>query len=497
MANDRKPEPRQIAIVGGGISGLAAAHRLVELDPICRVVLLEAGKRLGGVISTLHADGYQVEQSADNFITTVPWGVSLAKRVGLGEELIHTSPVHRHTFVVRKGRLCKLPDGFLMMAPTRMWPLAVTPILSPLGKLRAALEYFIPADTRDADESMASFVRRRLGREVFDRLVEPLVSAVYAADMDRLSLDATLSQFREMEREYGSLIRAMRQRMAASRATARDSGARYSMFVTPRQGLSSLIDAVAARLPTGTVRLGTRVQKIERSADSRWQLTLADGNSEPFDGLILATPSDEAARLFRPVDASLADHLEQIEHSGTAIISVGYARDQVGHPLDGMGVCIPAVENSPVLACSFSSQKYAHRAPQGHVLLRIFAGGARHPELAEMDDNGLRQLLLAEVQELLRIKGQPVYCNVAHWPRTMPQYYVGHRQLVERIEVRVAAWQGFALAGNAFHGVGIPHCIHSGEMAAERVLATTGRGEGSSVHRPGFEIRGKGPATGP
>lgn len=185
-------QPRRIAVIGGGIAGLAAAHRLVELDPTCCPTLLESGPRLGGVISTLHEDGFQVEQSADNFITTVPWGVDLCRRLGLSGQLIQTNPLRRRTFVVRAGRLCRLPDGFLMMAPTRLWPLAVTPILSPLGKLRAALEYFIPPRTDDADESMAGFVRRRLGREVFDRLVEPLVSAVYAADLEKLSVLATL-----------------------------------------------------------------------------------------------------------------------------------------------------------------------------------------------------------------------------------------------------------------------------------------------------------------
>jgi oxygen-dependent protoporphyrinogen oxidase len=306
---------------------------------------------------------------------------------------------------------------------------------------------------------------------VFDRLVEPLVSAVYAADMERLSLDATLPQFREMEREHGSLIRAMRRRMAESRATAGDSGARYSMFVTPREGLSSMIDALAARLPADAVRLGARVEQIARDGDSRWIATIA-GGGESFDGLIVASPSDEAARLLRGVDATMAGHLERIQHSGTAILSVGYREGQVGHPLNGMGVCIPAVENSAILACSFSSQKYAHRAPPGHVLLRVFAGGARHPELAVMDDERLRRILLDELEKLLRIDGPPAYCNIAHWPRTMPQYHVGHKQLVGQIEARLAALPGLALAGNAFHGVGIPHCIHSGETAAERVLAT-------------------------
>ncbi len=182
------PTPRRIAVIGGGIAGLAAAHRLAELDPGCEMTLFEAGARLGGVLSTVHEEGFQVEQSADNFITTIPWGLDLCKRLGLGEQLVQTNPAHRRTFVVRRGRLCPLPDGFLMMAPTRLWPLALTPILSPLGKLRAALEWFIPPREDDRDESMAEFVRRRLGRETFDRLVEPLVSAVYAADLEKLSV---------------------------------------------------------------------------------------------------------------------------------------------------------------------------------------------------------------------------------------------------------------------------------------------------------------------
>jgi len=468
--NDPSQAPPRIAVIGGGISGLAAAHRLIELDPGCRLVLFESGPRLGGVLWTVHENGFQVEQSADNFITTVPWGVDLCKRLGLGDQLIETNPAHRHTYVTRGGRLHKLPDGFLMMAPTRLWPLAFTPILSPLGKLRAGLEYFIRPRREGGDESMAAFVRRRLGREVFERLVEPLVSAVYAADMEKLSVEATLSQFREMELEHGSLIRAMRRRMAAQpRGHSRDSGARYSMFVTLREGLSSLVDALAARLPQGAVRLSTPVERIERR-NGQWVLTLGDATAEGFDAVILATPSHVAARLFDSVDGELAARLGTIEHSGTAIVSAGYAREQIAHSLDGMGVVVPAVEKSPILACSFSSQKYAHRAPEGRVLLRIFAGGARSPELAEMEDEKLCPLLLGELSRLLGIRGGPVYCRVAHWPGTMPQYHVGHKRLVEWIEHRSAGLPGLQLAGNAYHGVGIPHCIHSGQQAAERAL---------------------------
>jgi len=495
---------RRIAVIGGGIAGLAAAHRLVELDPRCSVTLLEAGPRPGGVLSTLHEDGFQVELSADNFITTVPWGLNLCRRLGLEDQLVQTNPAYRRTFVVRGGRLHLLPDGFLMMAPARLWPLALTGILSPLGKLRAALEYLIPPRQDEADESMARFVRRRLGREAFDRLVEPLVSAVYAADPEKLSVLATLPRFREMERDYGSLIRAMRRRMKSRPRSSRESGARYSMFVTLRDGLSSLVDAIVSRLPTGTLQINTTATRIERHGDG-WRVWTEGGGrkaeggrrraeaiinqeseilrpppsalrpcSSPsaFDALILATPSPVTAKLLQPLDATLAARLASIDHSGTAIVSLGYAADRIGHPMDGMGVVAPAVERSPILACSFSSRKYPHRAPEGKELLRVFTGGARRPELAEMDDDRLLPLVLEELSRLLDIRGGPCFCRIDRWPNTMPQYRVGHKELVAEIEARAAALPNLQLAGNAYHGVGIPDCIHGGELAVERILET-------------------------
>ena len=246
---------------------------------------------MGGVLSTVREEGFQVEQSADNFITTIPWGVDLCRRLGLADQLVQTNPAYRRTFVVHRGRLCpparRIPDD----GPHAMWPLAVTPLLSPLGKLRAAFEYFIPPREDDADESMAAFVRRRLGREAFDRLVEPLVSAVYAADLEKLSVLATLPRFREMERDFGSLI----LRHAASAASAHavcgvgtrrvpdtsESGARYSMFVTLRDGLSSLVDAIASRLPAGAVHLNTSVTRIERSNEG-WRVW-TEGEDEGND----------------------------------------------------------------------------------------------------------------------------------------------------------------------------------------------------------------------
>ncbi len=483
MSDQAAARPR-IAVVGGGISGLAAALRIIEKAPSCDLVVYERDARLGGVLETVQQDGFQVELSADNFITTVPWGVELCRRIGLGDQLIETNPAYRQTCVVRKGRLYKLPDGFLMMAPSRLWPLAVTPLLSPLGKLRAALEYFIPPRRTDGDESMAQFVRRRLGKEVFERLVEPLVSGVYAADMERLSVEATLSQFREMELEYGSLIRAMRARMRQQpKSRASDSGARYSLFVTPRHGLSSMVEAISARLPAGSVSLRTEVTRLEPAPAGGWLVVgrgLPDeASSRQFDAVVLATPAPATAKLLAPLDGELSSLLSGIEHSGTAIVSVGFRREQVAHPLNSMGAVVPAIENIPLLAISFSSQKYAHRAPEGHVLLRVFAGGAKRPELAAMPDAELVPLVLDHLRRLLGIRGEPVYCRTAHWPGTMPQYHVGHKQVVQRIRERMGKIPGIALAGNYLQGVGIPHCIDTGERAADTVLAALRLGEGA------------------
>ena len=341
------------------------------------MTLFEAGSRLGGVVSTVNRDGFQVEQSADNFITTTPWGLDLCRRLGLMEQIVQTNANCRRTFVVRRGRLHRLPDGFLMMAPTQLWPMAVTPILSPLGKLRAALEYFIPPRRDDGDESMAQFVRRRLGRETFDRLVEPLISAVYAADMEKLSVNATLSRFREMEKQHGSLIRAMRQQMKQKPNGKAESGA-HSMFVTLSQGLGTLVEAIAAQLPPESVRLNSPIERIERSGDA-WRLFPAAAAFMEFNALIVAVPAHRAGPLLAPIDAELAAELRQIEYSGTAIVSLGYDLRKVGHPLDGMGAVVPSIENSPILACSFSSQKYPHRAPAGKTLLRVFVGGRGGP----------------------------------------------------------------------------------------------------------------------
>lgn len=472
-----------MVVIGGGITGLAAAHRLVEidaeLDADLDVTLLEAGNRLGGVIDTVRRDGFLIERSADNFITNVPWAVDLCRRVGLAEQLIPTASQQRNAMVVHRGRLERVPPGFVLMAPARLWPLMTTPLLSPWGKLRLLGEYFVPRRTSDEDESVASFVRRRLGRETFERIVQPLVGGIYTADPERLSLQATLPRFVEMERRWGGLIRGARRpavEPAEAEADARsESGARYGLFVTPRDGLASLVQAISARLPPGGVRLNSPVERIARGSSGSWSLELASGGANATtlecDGLIVTAGAPVAAGLLEGVDRQLADDLRRIEYAGTSIVTLAYGRDQVAHPLDGFGFVVPAVEKRKILAASFSSVKFPGRAPDGAVLVRVFIGGACQAELAELADDELRAIAVDELAALLGTRGAPLFADLARWPRSMPQYHLGHCGLVSRIETAVARWPHLALAGNAYHGVGIPHCIHSGETAAERVAA--------------------------
>ena len=320
MPGPRRDSANSVAIIGGGISGLTTAHRLIELDPGIRVTLFEAGDRLGGVLGTIRREGYLIERSADMFTTREPWAVDLCRRIGIADQLIGTVPANRRAFVVRRGKLLPIPEGFTLMSPAKAWPIITSPIFSPLGKLRMACDYFARPRKSHADESLESFVVRHFGREAFDRLIQPLIGGIYTADPAKLSMRATLPQFVDLERRFGSLIRGMRNsnptRQRGAPSDHQASGARYSLFVTPREGMSSLVDALAARLPTGTVRLNSRIERIERSDDARWQISVAGQPAEPFDALILTASARLSASLLKSVDADLATLVGSIPCAG-------------------------------------------------------------------------------------------------------------------------------------------------------------------------------------
>ena len=469
------PETPHIAIIGGGIAGLAAAHRLVELSreqqrPV-RVTLLEAGRRLGGSIATERVDGFVIEAGPDSFISEKPWALKLCERIGFAPRLVRTRDQFRRTFVVHNGVLHALPDGFLLLAPTRFLPLITTRLFTWPGKMRMALDLILPRGPQRSDESLGSFVTRRLGREALERVAQPLVGGIYTADPDDLSLAATMPRFLEMERTRRSIIWAMwtqqRRAPAAARTT---SGARWSLFVSAADGMQSLVDALAQRLPEGVVRLGSAVAALQRG--ERWTIAAADGAGLEADAVVLATPAHQSARFLNALDARLAEELRGVPYASSATVSLAYRAEQIPRPLDGFGFVVPLVEARSIVACTYSSVKYPGRAPDGHVLLRAFVGGALQQALFDQDDATMAASVRRELRDLLGISGEPLLSRIHRHPDAMPQYRVGHLERMARVDAALAHHPGLALAGNAYRGVGIPDCIHSGELAAEAVWAT-------------------------
>ena len=474
---ERTANPERVVVVGGGLSGLVAAHRVVERARADRrtvdVVVLEGRERIGGTIWTERLDGFVLEGGADAFSANKPWAVELCHRLGLGDQILGTDPRHRRSFVVRDGRLLPLPEGFVLMAPNRIIPLITTPTLSLRGKLRMLLDLVLPGKADEADESLASFVKRRLGREVLDRLVQPLVASVYMADANESSLRAILPRFLRMEEDHGSLIRAALREGRRARTVERNStGGRYGLFVTLADGMDTLPRTLAAALPPRAVRLGTAVRRISRNLPATpWLVELLDGAPIEADVVIVATEAHASARLLDGVDPALSLQLRAIPYASSVIVNIAYRRDQVAHPLDGFGVVVPAIEKRAIAAVSFLSVKVPHRAPAGTVLLRVFLGGATQPELFDRDDEALRTLVRAELHDLLGASGEPLLIEVARHPRAMPQYTLGHSERIESIHRHAARHPGLILTGNAFDGVGIPDVVRAAESAADAALA--------------------------
>jgi len=477
QAQDGK-RPIRIIVIGGGITGLSAAHRLMELRSERRlpleVILLEGSGRLGGSIATQRVDGFLIEEGPDAFITTKPWALALCRRLGLESSLIPTSNTHRRTFVVHRGSLLPIPDGFLMLAPTKVWPFVTSPLFSWRGKVRMALDLVLPRGSRREDESLASFVSRRFGREALERVAQPLISGVYAADPERLSLRATMPSFLEMEERHGSVIRAMLREQRVWRRPNHESGARYSLFVSFREGMQMLVEALAGRLPEGTVQLHQRVVRVVRG-NGGWRVFTDKGTGLEADGVIIATPAHQAAMLVEGFDPSLAAELAEIPYASSVVIHLAYRREDVPHPLDGFGFIAPITERRAIIACSFSSVKFEGRAPAGRVLLRCFVGGAIQPEMYAKDDATILAAVRREMGDLLGITAPPLLTLVHRHPHAMPQYLVGHLERIARINTRVSKHRGLALAGNAYGGVGIPDCVRTGEAASLSLISTLGQ----------------------
>lgn len=460
---------RRLAVIGGGISGLAAAYKLAcetkSMQPPPEILLFEGSPRVGGCISTYNLDDTVLELGPDSFITEKPAAIELCRKLGIEDRLIETEKTHRRTFVAHKDQLHPLPEGFLMMAPTQMLPMLSSPLFSWEAKLRMIREPFVPAAPADADESLTQFVERRLGREVLDRVVQPLVGGIYTADPDKLSVKAALPKMVQLEQQHGSLIKGL----GLNQKKRNESGARYGMFVTFDEGINVLVNALVTSLPPGAVRTHTLVSKVRRQGEA-WELEFFDGKTMSVDGVVIATSAFHASDILAELDPDLSQSLGKIEYASSAVLNLIYRRSDIPHALDGFGFVVPRTEKRTVLACSFTSQKWPGRAPKDKALLRVFVGGALQPDIYDLADEQIECLMWEDLHTYLGIKALPLLSVISRFPRSMPQYNVGHSKLVDGIQTSVAKYPGLALAGNAYNGVGIPDCITAGEKAAATIL---------------------------
>jgi oxygen-dependent protoporphyrinogen oxidase len=450
----------EVAIVGGGIAGLSAAHALGKLGISYR--LLEGSPRLGGVIRTEREGGFVMEAGPDAILAQKPDAVALARELGLGDRLVPTNPAQKTVFVLHRGRLRRLPDGMTLGVPTRFLPMVTTRLFSWPAKLRMATEVRLRPRPDAGDESIASFLGRHFGREAVERIGEPLLAGIHAGDPDRLSMLSAFPRFVEMERKHGSLIRGMwKAPRPASDAPA--------AFVSFPSGLQELADALTARVQP-SVRLEWRARSI-RALDSGWEIESAGGEGLAAQALILAVPASAAARLLAAVDPGLAGALGAFRSVSTAVVYLGYRRADVGHPLDGYGVVIPRREGLRASALGFVSTKFPGRAPDGHVLLRAFLGGARQPDVLDDDDDALVDRAAAECAPVLGLRGAPVLARVFRWPHATPQMEVGHAARMAWIDAQADARRGLYLTGAGLRGTGIPDMVADGARQAARAAA--------------------------
>jgi len=482
----------RVAIIGGGIAGLAAAFELEKARTAgadVRYTLFESRERLGGSIASESADGIVLERGPDSFLSEKPAGAELCHELGLADQLTPSNDANRKTYIVVKNRLVPLPDGLMFLIPTKLVPTALTTLFSPATKMKMALELLHPPRPSGQDESVAALVERHFGREAVDRLADPLLSGIYGGDATQLSARTVLPKLVEMESQYGSLTRGMlaahkqmRAKMAASRAAgksgagkqgARPTGAR-SIFTTLKGGLQQLVDALEARLNPEWVRKSTPIDGLDRKADG-WGLRSRD-TSEIYDAVILASQAFVAGGLLAQTDAALGDELSAIPYSSSVTVNLVFDESQIGPLPDGFGFLVPAVEGRAMLACTFVHRKFIGRTPTGKAVLRAFLGGAKNESLLDQTDDVLIATVRRELSEILgaRILGPHIpteATQVSRWKRAMAQYAVGHQERMKRIKERVSALPGLRLAGNAYDGIGIPDCIRTGRNAARELIS--------------------------
>lgn len=468
---------KRVLIVGGGITGLVTAFYLQkrsrEIGFPIQYTLVESDSRFGGKIITKTIDDFVIEGGPDSFVTTKPWGTQLCQDLGLENQIIPTNDHKRNIFILNKGKLTPFPGGYRLTVPTEFTPFIRSSLISPLGKLRMGLDLVLPARKEKGDESLASFIRRRLGQEALDKIGGPLMAGIYVADPERLSLQSTFPQFIELEQQHGSLIRAMRQ--ARKRSSPQpDNHKPQAMFTSLRQGMNDLVNRLVSQLD-GDLYSDCRVIRLRPQTGGGYELLLKGSKENRYlvaDVVVLATPAYIAAELLEPMESQLSKLLSNIRYVSTATISLGYRRADVAnqHDFDGFGFLIPKPEKRQILACTWSSTKFEYRAPKDSVLLRIFVGGEEQEHLVHLPDDELATLAQCEIAATMGVTARPIACEIFRWVNGNPQYDVGHLDRVAQIELLAGNLPGLYLAGSAYRGIGIPDCIKSAMTTVDQII---------------------------
>jgi oxygen-dependent protoporphyrinogen oxidase len=470
---------KRVAIIGGGITGLATAHALARSSDL-EVTVLEAGARLGGNIVTEHKDGFTIDGGPDSWIVTKPHATALARSVGLADRLMPTIEATRRVYVAWNGQLHPLPEGLVLAIPTKIMPIVKSGLFSWGAKLRMGLEPTIPARAYvgDEDESIGGFVTRRLGEEVTERLAAPLLGGIFAGDANELSVRATFPQFVEAEQKHGSLIRAMRAARAASHGSG--GGKPPSAFMSLRGGMSELVTTVSKNIGAGRIQMNTRVTAITRleprDPRGRFRVSFTDRGGQraiETDEVVLAAPSHVASAALASLDAELSASLGVFTYASTATAFLAFKREAVAHPLDAVGFIVPRALRRPILACTWISSKWEDRAPEGHVLMRVFFGGAWGESILENDDDGLCAIARTQLKELMGLDAEPLFTRVFRFTKANPQPKVGHLARVRTVREHLARWPGVHVAGSGFDGVGIPDCIRQAEIIAAAIAPSS------------------------
>ena len=460
---------KRVAIIGGGISGLAAAFALEERHQAgesLTYVVYEASPRFGGVLVTEQVDGCLVEAGPDSFLTEKPWAAGLCRRIGLEGQLIGSNDDDRKTYILVKGKLTPLPDGLMFMVPTQLAPALLSPLFSSGTKFRMVREWRFSPRQSNGDESVASLVERHYGAEMVDRLADPLLSGVYGGAAAELSVRAVLPRFAEMEAKHGSLARGI---LAARKNLEQSEAGPRPIFTSLKNGMQQLPESILAKLAPDALHPSSVVQALQRQ-DGGW-IVSAGYASDHFNAVIVATSAPVAASLLEMASPDLSAELRTISYSSSVTVALGFCKEVRSSLPPGFGFLVPRSEGKRMLATTFVHNKFPHRAPEDRALLRCFLGGSRDEQALQLPDEEILGIVREELRQILGLTAEPLFARVYRWKGAMAQYTVGHLERIERIEKLRKQLPGLALAGNGYRGIGVADCVRSGEQAAAEVVA--------------------------